>query len=65
MPRRARGLYLVMTVGFGALAGVAALDGDTGIAAVAGVASVATVVLAALAPRLSRWTNPPRDGEEK
>ena len=61
MPRRARWLYLAMTISFGGLALAAALTGDAAIAVLAGVAAIATIVLAALAPRLSRGTNPPRD----
>jgi hypothetical protein len=47
-PRRARWLYVAMTISFGGLALVAVL---------AGVAAIATIVLAALAPRLSRGTD--------
>lgn len=60
-PRRARWLYIVMGLGFAALALLAALDGDPAIAAVAGVAGVVTVVLAARPRWLSRWMNPPED----
>ena len=63
--RKARGLYVVMTLGFAALAIAAGLAGDAGIAALAGVASVSTIVLVALGPQISRWVNPPPDGEEK
>ena len=61
VPGRARWLYLAMTISFGGLALAAALLGDAAVAALAGVAAIATVVLAALAPRLSRGANPPRD----
>ena len=61
VPRRARWLYVAMTISFGGLALAAALTGDAAIAVLAGVAAIATIVLAALAPRLSRGTNPPRD----
>lgn len=59
-PRRARWLYVVLAAGFGGLALAGALAGDAAVAALAGVAAVVTVALAALAPRLSRWTGPPR-----
>ena len=59
--RRARWLYIVMGLGFGALAVVAALAGDFAVAALAGVAALFTLALAMLAPLLTRWMNPPRD----
>ena len=59
--RQARLLYIVMGLGFGALAVVAALAGDFAVAALAGVAGLFTLALALLAPWLARWMNPPRD----
>ncbi len=59
--RQARLLYIVMGLGFGALAVVAALAGDFAVAALAGVAALFTLAMALLAPWLTRWMNPPRD----
>lgn len=55
-PRRARWRYVVMAVGFGGLALAGALAGEAAVAALAGIAAAVTVALAALAPRLARWT---------
>ncbi len=63
--RQARLLYIVMGLGFGALAVVAALAGDFAVAALAGVAALFTLALALLAPWLARWMNPPRDDRSK
>ena len=63
--RRARWLYIVMAVGFGGLALAAGLAGDAAVAALAGVAALFTLALAALAPKLARWMNPPRDVRSK
>ena len=59
--RQARLLYIVMGLGFGALAVVAALAGDFAVAALGGVAALFTLALALLAPLLMRWMTPPRD----
>ena len=58
-PRRARLLYGVMAIAFGALAGVALARDDALVAALAGVATLAAVALAAFAPRLAKLTGSP------
>lgn len=58
-PRRARLVYVVMTGAFGALAVIGIVRGDALVAVLAGIVALVTVVLAALVPRLSRWTNSP------
>ena len=63
--RQSRLLYIVMGLGFGALAVVAALAGDFAVAALAGVAALFTLALALLAPWLTRWMNAPRDVRSK
>ena len=59
--RQARLLYIVMGLGFGALAVVAALAGDFAVAALAGVAALFTLALALLAPWLTRWMRTGRE----
>ncbi len=59
--RQARLLYIVMGLGFGALAVVAALAGDFAVAALAGVAALFTLTLALLAPWLTRWMGAGRE----
>ena len=63
--RQARLLYIVMGLGFGALAVVATLAGDYAVAALAGVAALFTLALALLAPWLTRWMNPTRDDRSR
>lgn len=62
-PRRSRWLYVMMALGFAALALVAVLADDSAIAAAAGAAALVTVVLAVAAPWLSKRTDPPPDAE--
>jgi membrane protein implicated in regulation of membrane protease activity len=63
-PRRARWLYVMMAMAFAAIALVAVLADDAPVAAVAGFAALVTVALAAVAPWLSRRTDPPDEGQE-
>ena len=63
--RQARLLYIVMGLGFGVLAVVAALAGDFAVAALAGVAALFTLAMALLAPWLTRWMNRPPDVRSK
>lgn len=60
-PRRARVVYGAMAFAFGALAVIGGLRGEALVAAVAGALALLTLALAALAPRLSRWSGPPED----
>lgn len=64
-PSRARGVYLLMAFGFGALAVVAALAADAAIAAIAALVSIATFVLSVAAPRLTRMLNPENETRER
>jgi hypothetical protein len=63
--RRARLVYIVMTVGFVALAAGGVVAGDALVATVASVAAAVTAVLAALAPRLAAWTRTPERSYEE
>jgi len=55
-PGRARLLYGVMALAFGALALVAALRGDALVAVLAAIGTAVTVGLAVIAPRLANLT---------
>jgi len=62
-PGRARGVYLIMALGFGALAVVGALAADALVASIAGAVAVVTFALAVVAPRLASWTDAAHDSE--
>lgn len=59
-PRRARLVYAVMALGFGALAVAGGVSGNAAVGAIAGGVAAVTAALAMLAPRLSRWTRSER-----
>ncbi|MEX2158754.1 MAG: hypothetical protein WEB04_05055 [Dehalococcoidia bacterium] len=58
-PKRARILYGVMALAFGALALIAAMQEDTFVAVLACVGVAVTIGLAVFATRLSKLTDPP------